>query len=79
MNFQMNRWFGWVGEPDMLRELQLDAFSWLLNETNPKLVRRSVGAQVCRSLLFRPSHASLGRDRAVEGALKVILTNSAPG
>ena len=23
MNFQMNRWFGWVGEPDMLEEMQM--------------------------------------------------------
>ena len=22
MNFQMNRWFGWVGEPDMLEEMR---------------------------------------------------------
>ena len=22
MNFQMNRWYGWVGEPDMLEEMQ---------------------------------------------------------
>jgi len=25
MNFQMNRWFGWVGEPDMLEEMQTAA------------------------------------------------------
>ena len=25
MNFQMNRWFGWVGEPDMLQETQTAA------------------------------------------------------
>ena len=25
MNFQMNRWFGWVGEPDMLREMRVIA------------------------------------------------------
>ena len=25
MNFQMNRWFGWVGEPDMLEEMRLAA------------------------------------------------------
>ena len=25
MNFQMNRWFGWVGEPDMLKELRMVA------------------------------------------------------
>ena len=22
MNFQMNRWYGWVGEPDMLNEMR---------------------------------------------------------
>ncbi len=22
MNFQMNRWYGWVGEPDMLEEMR---------------------------------------------------------
>ena len=22
MKFQMNRWFGWVGEPDMLEEIR---------------------------------------------------------
>ncbi len=25
MNFQMNRWFGWVGEPDMLEEMRMAA------------------------------------------------------
>ena len=25
MNFQMNRWFGWVGEPDMLDEMRIAA------------------------------------------------------
>lgn len=25
MNFQMNRWFGWVGEPEMLEEMRLAA------------------------------------------------------
>ena len=25
MNFQMNRWFGWVGEPDMLDEMRMAA------------------------------------------------------
>ena len=25
MNFQMNRWFGWVGEPEMLKELRMVA------------------------------------------------------
>ena len=25
MNFQMNRWYGWVGEPDMLEEMRLAA------------------------------------------------------
>ena len=25
MNFQMNRWFGWVGEPDMLEEMRIAA------------------------------------------------------
>ncbi len=25
MNFQMNRWFGWVGEPDMLAEMRMIA------------------------------------------------------
>ena len=25
MNFQMNRWYGWVGEPDMLEEMRLVA------------------------------------------------------
>jgi pimeloyl-ACP methyl ester carboxylesterase len=25
MNFQMNRWFGWVGEPDMLKEMRMAA------------------------------------------------------
>lgn len=25
MNFQMNRWFGWVGEPGMLEEMRLAA------------------------------------------------------
>jgi len=25
MNFQMNRWFGWVGEPDMLEEMRFIA------------------------------------------------------
>ena len=25
MNFQMNRWFGWVGEPDMLAEMRMVA------------------------------------------------------
>ena len=25
MNFQMNRWFGWVGEPDMLEEMRTAA------------------------------------------------------
>ena len=25
MNFQMNRWFGWVGEPDLLEEMRFIA------------------------------------------------------
>ena len=25
MNFQMNRWFGWVGEPEMLEEMRMAA------------------------------------------------------
>jgi hypothetical protein len=25
MNFQMNRWFGWVGEPEMLTEMRISA------------------------------------------------------
>ena len=25
MNFQMNRWFGWVGEPEMLAEMRISA------------------------------------------------------
>jgi hypothetical protein len=25
MNFQMNRWFGWVGEPEMLEEMRTAA------------------------------------------------------
>jgi hypothetical protein len=25
MNFQMNRWFRWVGEPDMLEEMRMAA------------------------------------------------------
>ena len=25
LNFQMNRWFGWVGEPDMLEEMRIVA------------------------------------------------------
>ncbi|MBT9574504.1 MAG: hypothetical protein IV106_25955 [Pseudomonas umsongensis] len=26
MNFQINRWFGWVGEPDTLEEMRASAF-----------------------------------------------------
>ena len=26
MNFQMNRWFGWVGEPDMLDDMRDDNY-----------------------------------------------------
>ena len=29
MNFQMNRWFGWVGEPDMLEEILNTIVDWL--------------------------------------------------
>ena len=25
MNFQMNRWFGWVGKPGMLEEMRMAA------------------------------------------------------
>lgn len=25
MNFQKNRWFGWVGEPEMLEEMRAEA------------------------------------------------------